>query len=189
VSDRSADPPDVETLVARYLPALRAFVRLRMGAELRAREESCDIVQSVAREILQQREAFQHGGEQGFRDWLFTTAQRKVCNHLEHWRAQKRRGEREEALPSEFAIGQPSPSQHAVGREDLAAIETAFDALSAEQREVITCSRLLGMSHAAIAARLGKSEVAVRKTLSRGLARLAAVMAGEPPPPPTGDRA
>jgi DNA-directed RNA polymerase specialized sigma24 family protein len=33
------------------------------------------------------------------------------------------------------------------------------------------------MSHAEIAQRLGKSEVAVRKTLSRGLARLIAILA------------
>ncbi len=56
-----------------------------------------------------------------------------------------------------------------------------------EQREVVTCSRLLGMSHADIASKLGKSEVAVRKTLSRALARLAAVMAGEADPPAAGE--
>ena len=38
-------------------------------------------------------------------------------------------------------------------------------------------SRLLGMSHAAIAYRLGKNEVAIRKVLSRGLARLATALA------------
>ena len=34
-----------------------------MGRELRAREESCDIVQSIAREVLQNADRFQHGGE------------------------------------------------------------------------------------------------------------------------------
>ncbi len=94
-----APDPAVEQLVARHLPALRAFVRLRMGAELRSREESGDIVQSVAREVLQHRDRFQHGGEQGFREWLFTTAHRKVANRLEHWRAEKRSVGRE--LPVE----------------------------------------------------------------------------------------
>jgi RNA polymerase sigma factor (sigma-70 family) len=168
---------EVDTLVARYLPSLRAFVRLRMGAELRAKEESCDIVQSVAREVLHHAERFQHGGESGFREWLFTTAHRKVVNHLQHWRAQKRSGVRDTALPEELAGLSGTPSRHASAREELAAVESAFDALSAEQREVVTCSRLLGMSHAEIAQRLGKTEVAVRKTLSRGLARLATVLA------------
>ena len=39
--------------------------------------------------------------------------------------------------------------------------------------EVIGASRLLGMSHAELAAKLGKSEGAVRVMLSRALARLA----------------
>jgi RNA polymerase sigma-70 factor, ECF subfamily len=177
---------DVERLVAQFLPALRAFVRLRMGAELRAREESCDIVQSVAREVLQRAANFQHGGEIGFREWLFTTAQRKVVNHLLHWRTQKRRGSSGAVLPEELADFGASPSRHASAREELAAVEAAFDALSDEQRDVVTCSRLLGMSHAEIAARLGKTEVAVRKTLSRGLARLAAVLAGEADTPTAG---
>lgn len=176
-------PSEVETLVARYLPALRSFVRLRMGAELRAREESCDIVQSVAREVLHHAERFQHGGESGFRDWLFTTAHRKVVNHLQHWRAQKRSSGRDVVLPDELNGLVPSPSRHASAREELIAVEAAFDALSDEQREVVTGSRLLGLSHAELAARLGKTEVAVRKILSRGLARLAAVLAGEADPP------
>lgn len=172
-------PSEVATLVARYLPALRAFVRLRMGAELRAKEESCDIVQSVAREVLHHADRFQHGGESGFREWLFTTAHRKVVNHLVHFRAQKRDGGRNLVLPEELAGLVATPSKHASAREELAAVEAAFDALTEEQREVVTCSRLLGMSHTEIATRLQKSEVAVRKTLSRGLARLAAVLAGE----------
>lgn len=50
-----------------------------------------------------------------------------------------------------------------------------------EQRDVVAWSRLLRLSHAEIAERLGKSEVAVRKTLSRALARLATSLSdGEP---------
>lgn len=175
----SQDPDEVEALVVRYLPSLRAFVRLRMGAELRAREESCDILQSVAREVLHHRDRFQHGGETGFREWLFTTAHRKVVTHLEHWRAGKRSGARDTALPEEVPGPGATPSRHASAREELAAVEGAFDALTPEQRDVVTWSRLLGLSHEDIAARLGKSEVAVRKILSRGIARLAARLGDE----------
>lgn len=175
-----ASRSEVEALVARYLPALRAFVRLRMGRELRAREESCDLVQSVAREVLQHAERFRHGGETGFREWLFTTAHRKVVNRLEHWRAARRDGARERpaTLPDELQGLGGTPSQHASAREELGNVEAAFDRLTDEQREVVMMSRLLGLSHAEIAERSGKTEVAVRKTLSRALARLAAVLAG-----------
>ncbi len=180
------NPPasEVEALVARYLPSLRAFVRLRMGGELRAKEESCDIVQSVAREVLQHADRFQHGGENGFREWLFTTAHRKVVKHLDHWRADKRSSRRETTLPEELAGLGLTPSRHASVREELAAVESAFDALSPEQRDVVTWSRLLGLSHRDIAQRLDKTEVAVRKILSRGLARLSAVLAAADDSPP-----
>lgn len=170
---------DLQAIVARQLPALRAFVRLRMGKELRAREESCDIVQSVAREVLQHAERFQHGGEAGFREWLFTTAHRKIVNRLDHWRTEKRSADREAAdtLPDELVGLGVSPSQHASVREELRAIEGAFDQLSDEQRDVVTMSRLLGLSHGDIAARISKSEAAVRQILSRALARLSAVLA------------
>lgn len=174
-----SEPTSVEALVARYLPALRAFVRLRMGAELRAREQSCDIVQSVARELLQKADRFQHGGESGFRSWMFATAHRKVIRHLNVFRTQKRDGARDAVLPEELAGLAPTPSRHASAREQLTALEAAFDALSEEQREVVTGVRLLGLSHAELAQRLGKSEVAVRKVLSRGLARLAALLSGD----------
>jgi RNA polymerase sigma-70 factor (ECF subfamily) len=163
------------------LPAQRAFVRLRMGPQLRATEESCDLVQSVAREVLEHAGRFQHGGEAGFREWLFTTAHRKVVNRLEHWRTAKRDPRQATALelPEELAGLGGTPSQHASAREELARVETAFDHLTDEQRDVVMMSRLLGLSHGEIAARQGKTEVAIRKTLSRAMARLSAVLAGE----------
>jgi RNA polymerase sigma-70 factor (ECF subfamily) len=173
------DPAEpVDELVARHLPALRAFVRLRMGRELRAREESCDIVQSVAREILEHADRFQHGGETGFRDWLFTMAHRKIVNRLEHWRAEKRDPAREvpDVWPDELRGLTASPSRHAAVREELQRLEQAFDRLDPEPREVLILSRLVGLDHRTIAERLGKTEVAVRKALSRALARLATLL-------------
>ena len=52
-------------------------------------------------------------------------------------------------------------------------VETAFGRLDADKQEVILMHRLMGLSHAQIAAELGKSEVAVRSMLSRALAELA----------------
>ncbi|MCA8975478.1 MAG: sigma-70 family RNA polymerase sigma factor [Planctomycetes bacterium] len=180
----------MDELVARLLPSLRAFVRQRMGAELRAREESGDIVQSVAREVLRHSDRFRHGGESGFRDWLFTTAHRKIVDRLEHWRAGKREGAREERIEADvLAATGPSPSLHASAREQLSVVEAAFARLSADERDVVTWSRLQGLSHAEIAARLGKSEAATRKVLSRGIARLAILLADADRAPPalTGD--
>jgi RNA polymerase sigma factor (sigma-70 family) len=165
-------------MVARYLPGVRAFVRLHMGQKLREREESCDLAQSVAREVLQHAARFQTGGEVGFREWLFTTARRKILNRIEHWGTQKR-------TPPVLADDEVlecyrscySPSQQAVARESLAAIETAFDRLSEDQREVLVQHKLIGRSHNEIARQMGKSPEAVRSILSRGMAKLAVILA------------
>ena len=171
-------------MVARYLPGVRAFVRLHMGARLRAVEDSCDLTQSVAREILQHAERFQTGGEAGFREWLFTTARRKILNRIEHWGASKRAlpgGADLDEVLEVYGATTGSPSQHATARESLAAIEAAFDRLSEEQRDVLVQHKLIGRTHADIATRLGKSPEAVRAILSRAMARLAVVLSEAEP--------
>ena len=69
-----------------------------------------------------------------------------------------------------------SPSGEAIDRKRIAAIEAAFDRLPETYREVITYSRVLGLSHAEIAEQLGKSEVAVRSLLHRALAHLTTLL-------------
>src|SRR5262245_21097418 len=175
----SPRPSDLDAMVARYLPGVRAFVRLHMGQKLRDREESCDLTQSVAREILEHADRFQSGGETGFREWLYTTARRKILNRIEHWGAQKRAAPEieQDQLPDCYRTCY-TPSQQAAARENLAAMEAAFDRLTEDQREVLIQHKLIGRSHAEIAARLGKTPEAVRTILSRGMARLAVILTG-----------
>lgn len=46
------DAEALEEFVTRHLPHLHAYVRLRMGPQLRLREATADVVQSVCREVL-----------------------------------------------------------------------------------------------------------------------------------------
>lgn len=59
-------------------------------------------------------------------------------------------------------------------RRSAARLEAAISELPPVQRKVVLLSRLAGMSHAEIAERFGKSELAVRTILSRALTRVAA---------------
>jgi len=43
----------IDELLHRYLPGLRAFVRLRASPAVRAKESASDIAQSVCREVLE----------------------------------------------------------------------------------------------------------------------------------------
>jgi type IV pilus assembly protein PilW len=66
-----------------------------------------------------------------------------------------------------------TPSGVLQAREEVERIEAAFDALPDDYREVITLSRIVGLSHAEIAERSGRSEGATRTLLYRALGRLA----------------
>lgn len=170
--DRAA----LDLLLVHHLPRLRAFIRLRAGPAIRARESSSDIAQSVCREVLQDIERFQHGGEAGFKHWLYTTALRKLQKRDEHWRTQKREQGREVA-DEELLIGcyraLSTPSRKAEAREEAQRLEQAFDALNEDDREVITLARVIGLPHRDIAERMGRTEQATRLLLHRALAKLA----------------
>jgi len=179
--DRSA----IDRLIEHYLPRLRAFVRLRAGPLVRARESDSDLVQSVCREVLEHADRFRFGGESAFRHWLFATALRKIAKRREFHLAEKRDpgrevagGDEREAQLLRAYSSFTTPSRNAILREELERIENAFDKLSEEQREVIVLAHVVGLSRAEIAERTDRNEGAVRVLLHRALARVA-VLLGE----------
>lgn len=170
------DQNAVESLIAAHLPALRAFVRVKAGALLLERESCSDLAQSVCRDLLENLDRYQWQGDAEFRRWLFTTAMRKIADRYEHWGAKRRRADKvvpvdDEGVLEGFAAIY-TPSQHAIAREELKRVEDAMTSLTPEKQDVILMAKLMGLSHAEIAAQLGKSEGAVRTMLSRALAEL-----------------
>lgn len=180
----AGDEQALAILLARHLPAMRAFVRAHMGAQLRARESSSDLVQSVCRELLTHQERFQYPGEQQFLAWLFTTARRKIANRARDLERDKRDARREVGGLAESAMAElgaayakvSSPSGKALRAEEIARLEAAVDQLPDEQREVVTLAHLAGLSRAEIGVQMGKTEEAVRALLHRAKARLAILL-------------
>jgi RNA polymerase sigma factor (sigma-70 family) len=162
---------------------------LRSSAPLRAHESVSDLVQSTCREALRHADRLEYRGDASFREWLATVALNKLRERERFLRAAKRDLRREQATADGDAqlsacyadLAGASPSQHAIASERVAQLERAFDQLSGDQREVLLAARLLGLSHAEIAGRLGKSEVAVRSLLSRALVRISALLEREDP--------
>ncbi len=190
LAERAAagDRAALDRLLELYLPELRAFVRLRAGAVVRARESSSDIVQSVCREVIQHAERFQFPSELAFKQWLYTTALRKIVNRKDFYLAQKRDAQREIPISSgdnskaerqlfDCYRSFSSPSRQAMVREEIERVEKAFEDLPEEYREVITLAHVVGLSRAQIAEQMGKSEGAVRVLLHRALARVSALLA------------
>ncbi len=180
------DAGAVESLLELHLPRLRAFVRLRMGKALSAKESASDIVQSSCREVLENAGKFRYQGESGFRLWLYTTALRKIRHRGEYYRAAKRDVGREAAPGSADESGNDAraawyrtlstPSRTLAIREQAERIEAAFERLPDHYREVITLSRIVGLSRAEIAEVTGRTEASVRNVLHRALAELAELL-------------
>jgi len=171
-------------LIEQHLPGLRAYVRLRCGPALRARESASDIVQSACRDVLENLDRFQWNGEAGFKAWLYATALRKIADRAEHWGAQKRDAKRDVPLEvgrasreGDAPLGAlyasiASPSAAAAGRETLEQLEAAFDRITEEQREVIVLARVVGLSHDEIGERLECNAATARQKLFRALSAL-----------------
>ena len=169
------EAPALDALVVKNLPKLHAFVRLRMGAQLRAREGTVDVVQSVCRTVLKDLPQIEYRGEPAFLRWLFTAALNKLRERGRFHGREQRSPLRERSLDVDAMTGYgnfTSPSQAAIGVEEIARIESAFDRLSEDYREVITLSRIVGLSHREIAEQIGRTEGATRTLLGRALAKL-----------------
>lgn len=174
----AGDECAMNVLVDECMPRLHAYVRIHMGLELRAREGSLDIVQSVCREVLESVDSsFEFRGRAPFLSWLFTVTLNKLRKRHRDIHRDKRDVDRErgDGVSDVDAAGYVSltPSRAVIAREDLERLEQAFDQLPTDYREVITLSRIIGMSQAQIAERMGRSEAAVCKLLGRALTQLA----------------
>jgi RNA polymerase sigma-70 factor (subfamily 1) len=177
----------LDQILRQHLPELRVFVRLQVGELLRQQESSSDVVQSVCRELLEGLDRFEYRGEEQFRNWLYVAALNKIRQHDRYFRAAKRDPARElrldtdardVALEGAYATAF-TPSRQAMAREDIERLEAGFDSLPEHYRQVITLSRIVGLSQEQIAEEMGRSVPSVRNLLNRALARLAA-LADEP---------
>lgn len=152
---------------------------------IRARLSHTDLVHSVCREVLAETRQPHFHDETAFRNWLYTAALHKVIEHGRRQTAARRDIGREVPIDAEDGIDADvlrgygktlTPSVIAMGREGAVKLEAAFDELSEEHREIITLARIVGLSHAEIAAQLGKSEAACRQLLRRAIVRLSVLL-------------
>ena len=170
-----------DELLTRFLPELRAFVRLRAGIRIMRRESEEDLVQSVCREVLQDVGNFEYRGLPAFKSWLYTRALHKIYDRNKFYQRDKRDGAREQAIPTDpqYLSGFGSlltPSRVAMQGEDVAQLEAAFDKLPDDYREVITLAKIVGLSHVEIGEQMDKTEGNARVLLHRALARLGMLM-------------
>lgn len=178
------DPQDsLRERLERHLPALHAFLRLQAGARIAAKESTTDLAQSVCHEVLRDLEAIEDQGDAAFRNLLYHRALQKIADRARYWDRDKRAPDREVRMSrlsdrdAEELIDCYgtfcSPSRNAITHEEIGRIESAFERLPEQWREVVILTRIAGFTLADTAARLDRTEGQVRGLLARGLARLA----------------
>lgn len=179
---QAGDGEALDELFRRHELAVRAFVRLKSGALLRAKEESTDIVQSACREALKDIAAATFADEDDFKAWLIRVAWNKIHRKSAFYRAERRTSARERDLktddlgPLAAYARNLTPSRDAAAAEEMERVERAFDALPDDYRDVLVEAAIVGRDRAELAAERGQSVEALRQTLTRARARLAMLL-------------
>jgi RNA polymerase sigma-70 factor (ECF subfamily) len=158
-----------------------------MGGELRSKLESMDLAQDALLSALGGLGNFTYKNEGDFLRWLSTIAENRLRDNLDKLHADKRDIRKEARLDNNGPtatggfVGTPgpidvtTPSVIMSRKEELEKLEKAIDILKPEYREVIVLTKIEGLSYKEISPRLGKSDEAVRKLVSRAMASLTSV--------------
>lgn len=190
---------DVEALaefVTLRRHQLLAYIERQLGSALRSKVEADDIFQEVSAEAVRSLDGVCLDNRDPF-GWLCQLAQRRIIDaHRRFFGAQKRSANRE------VSIGTPGNSSSRAALIDLlvASMTSASAAFSRDarherllealeqlpepQREALRLRYMEGLPSKEIAARLGKSDGAVRVMLTRSLSKLQKILGPEAAPPP-----
>jgi RNA polymerase sigma-70 factor (ECF subfamily) len=170
---RTGDEAALNTLIGRYLPALRRWAHGRLPGRARGIAETEDLVQESVTRAFSRLEEFEHRGSGA----LFAYLRQAVLNRL---RDEIRRADRRplaESLDSQAIDPSPSPLDAAIGSEAAARYDAALGRLRSDEREAVVGRLELGCSYEELAQALGKpSADAARMAVTRALVRLAEEM-------------
>jgi len=155
----AGDPEAFDELFGRYEPRIYLFFLKRTGSRQRAE----DLYQELFLRIHRARDRYDP--TRAFAPWFFQIAHRLLLDD-------RRRAFRRHEVPLEDRdprAEQPGSDERLAHREQF---DRLLGALSAEERYVVLSSRLEGVGYPELAAHLGKSVDAVKKTASRAIQRL-----------------
>jgi RNA polymerase sigma-70 factor (subfamily 1) len=182
---RAGDGSALWQRVDRLRPYLRAVAGNVLRDRLAGKVEVADVVQEALLAAVERFDQFQGTTGAELDAWIVAIVRNEARNLVRFWHQERRHVAREnappessEALPrvaSDVSLP-PTPSQRVASRQEASILMEALDRLPHEHREVLVLRQFDGLSHAAIAARLGKKEDAVRQLWVRALRALRETM-------------
>ena len=170
-------------LIASATPVLQRAAPRLMGALLRQRYRTSDLVQSALVEVVASLPSFRGSHESEFVAWTMRILERNALDRRRRLLALKRcvdreHGEGDGAFCLQELVGQSaSPSQAAMNREELVRIARAMRELPVDQQRILQIVALRGGTHAEAACQLQRSEGACRILLARARAALTVAIA------------
>jgi RNA polymerase sigma-70 factor (ECF subfamily) len=191
---RRHDAGAVAEFLESHRPQLMAFIERQLGTALRRKVEPDDVFQEASAEAVRALPTTELGDRDPF-SWLCQIAERRIIDlHRRHFDAQKRDAGREVPLGSGGAeTGQvglinmlvasmTTPSKAFSRNAREMRLNEALAKLPDEQREALRLRYVESMPSKDIAARLGKSDAAVRVMLTRSIKKLQDLLGDEDPP-------
>jgi RNA polymerase sigma-70 factor (ECF subfamily) len=170
---KSGDEQARDELFSRYLPRVRRWAHGRLPAHSRSLLNTDDLAQEVLCRAVVSLDKFDPRHEGAFQGFLRQIMLNRVRDEV---RSARRRPTVE--LEDEHFADDPSPVEHAIGREALERYEAALQRLKPQERELIVARCELDFSNDEIAALFDKpTSAAARVAVGRALVRLAEEMA------------
>lgn len=181
---QDGDQAALDRLFRVYNDRVLRIVRMRMGPEIRSKLQSVDLVQDAFISAIRSLSNFTYENEGDFLRWVSKIVENRIRDNLENLHAQKRdirkeiplntnRSDSQQTYISDFGpVDSTTPSLIMSKREDLNKLELAMNQLKPEYREVITLTKIEGLSYKEAAEQLGKSPDAMRMLLARAIAAL-----------------
>ena len=169
---RSGDADAASELVRQYEPAIRRSLRLRLDARLRRVSDTMDLTQAVLCSFFVRAASGQYELDtpEQLLKLLATMARHKLTKaRRDQFRARRDIRRVGNAEVHDLAGEATSPSQQVAAKEMLAEVHRR---LSDDERKLVEL-RHQGGDWAGIAAELGGSPEALRKKLTRAVARVA----------------
>lgn len=173
-------------LTEGYRPYLRGVVARLVGAQFSAKVDASDIVQQGLLTAFEQFGQFRGTDTKQWQHWILALVRNQARKIVRYWHQEMRDVRRERPIaagssgqqgrmdgPSvPLAADGSSPSQQAARRERAARLMAAIHKLPQDYQEVLYLRNFDDLPYAEIAARMNRSEEAVRKLWERAVRRL-----------------
>jgi len=156
---------------------LLTLIRLRLGAKLRERIESRDILQATLVKALLHIEGFRGAGRPSLMAWLARIAENEIRDVADFHGRERRALEQTVAVGGthemdRLAAQLRSETSRIADDERSARLLQAVESLPAEQQEVIVLRHLEELSFGEVGERMGRSPDACRMLLARAMTTL-----------------